>query len=81
MSTTEQPSLGGKVRALREALGLSQQALAVRAGLSLLQVAQLERGRKRDPRLSTLRALAGALGVDLNALGDGRPLAPKQKGG
>jgi transcriptional regulator with XRE-family HTH domain len=56
-------SLSNRIKELREATGLSQQDLAVKAGLSLSQVAKLEQGTKADPRASTVLALAYALGV------------------
>jgi transcriptional regulator with XRE-family HTH domain len=53
------------------------------AGLSMSLITQLEQGLKSDPRLSTLRALAGALGVSLDVLtGDGgAEVKPKRKRG
>jgi transcriptional regulator with XRE-family HTH domain len=42
--------------------------------LSLSLVARIERGRREDPRLSTVKALAEELGVDVATLvSDGRP--------
>lgn len=51
--------------AWRQASGLTQAALAERAGLRLSTVSDIERG-KIDPRLSTVRALADALGTDID---------------
>jgi transcriptional regulator with XRE-family HTH domain len=62
------PSLAGRVKQLREAAGLSQQALAQAAGLSISVVTQLEQGVKADPRISTVAALARALGVSVDSL-------------
>ncbi len=45
----------------RESAGLSQEALAERAGLSVDAVSALERGVRRTPRPSTVRLLAEAL--------------------
>jgi transcriptional regulator with XRE-family HTH domain len=47
---------------------MSQQSLAVSAGLSVSIVSQIEQGRRADPRLSTIEALATALGVGLDEL-------------
>ena len=58
---------GKRLRDLREAAGKSQGELADRADLSRTYLNQLEAG-KRDPSLSTLRRLARALGVKLEAL-------------
>jgi len=60
--------IGPQLRKLREQKQLTQQALAVAAGVSVSLVTQIEQGRTGDPRLSTLRALAGALGVSLDEL-------------
>jgi transcriptional regulator with XRE-family HTH domain len=66
--------LGARIRARREAAGLTQQQLAARAELALSVLTKLEQGKATDPKLSTLRALARALGVTLDELvgpGDG----------
>jgi transcriptional regulator with XRE-family HTH domain len=68
MMTEPVPNVGRSVRALREERGLSQMALAVAAGLSLNAVARLEQGGIPDPRLSTVVAIARALGVTLDQL-------------
>lgn len=48
----------------RIAAGLSQDALAVRAGVSRMTLQRTESG-KNDPRLSTLLVLARSLGMDV----------------
>jgi predicted ATPase/DNA-binding CsgD family transcriptional regulator/DNA-binding XRE family transcriptional regulator len=57
-------AFGARLRRLRRAAGLTQEALAERAGLTAKGVAALERGRSRRPYPHTLAALAGALGLD-----------------
>lgn len=57
----EPPIFGALLRRYRIAATLSQEALAVRAGLSLPAVNALERGTRRAPRLETVRLLAAAL--------------------
>lgn len=52
------------VREARARAGLSQRALAERAGTAQSEVARIERGR-RDPSLSTLERLVRAAGFDL----------------
>ena len=47
---------------LRRAAGLTQQELALKAGVSSLVIGKIERGEV-DPRLATLTAIADALGV------------------
>jgi transcriptional regulator with XRE-family HTH domain len=65
--------IGERVRELRVAAGLSQQALSNAAGLSTSVVSQLEQGTNLDPRLSTLLALADAMGVTLDELAGRTP--------
>lgn len=54
--------MGSTLRKLRTAKKLSQAELARRAGLSREYVNKIEAGRY-DPPLSTINALANALGV------------------
>jgi transcriptional regulator with XRE-family HTH domain len=55
------------IKRLRKRRKLTQQGLAVRAGLTLGYIARLEIGM-HDPRLGTLRKLAKALGVKVTEL-------------
>jgi DNA-binding XRE family transcriptional regulator len=64
----QRSTLARRLRNLREAKDLTRQALATAAGLSMSVVAAIEQGRIPDPRSSTLRALATALGVTLDEL-------------
>ncbi len=64
MADVRPESLGGHLRRLREAAGLSQEELAGRAGLSSHAISALERGTRTRPYPHTLRALADALQVD-----------------
>ena len=59
-----------RVKALREALGLSQEAFAERAGLKYKHYQAIEAGRKIDIRLSTLEKLAKACRLELGDLLD-----------
>jgi transcriptional regulator with XRE-family HTH domain len=56
-------ALGERVRAQREALGLSQEALADRSGIHWTFLGQVERGR-RNLSLHNLLKVAAGLGVD-----------------
>ena len=56
-------SFGALLRRLRKHAGLSQQELALRAGLSLNAVNGLERGARKRPYPHTVRSLADALGL------------------
>ncbi|HYI25220.1 MAG TPA: helix-turn-helix domain-containing protein [Thermomicrobiales bacterium] len=55
---------GSVLRRLRLALGLTQEALAERAGVSAKAISDLERQPGRTPRLETVSLLADALGLD-----------------
>ena len=59
-----QEILGVRVRSLRLVAGVTQERLAEKAGISLKHLGELERGRS-NPTLSSLEALATALGVSL----------------
>jgi predicted ATPase/transcriptional regulator with XRE-family HTH domain len=54
-------SFGARLRSLRQAAGLTQEELALRAGLSPNAVGALERGQRKRPYPHTVRALADAL--------------------
>jgi predicted ATPase/transcriptional regulator with XRE-family HTH domain len=58
---------GALLKRLRLAAGLTQEALAERAGLSAKAVSDLERDPGRVPRLGTVSLLADALGADQDA--------------
>lgn len=70
-------SLGGLIRHYRAAAGLTQEGLAVRAGLSVRAVSDVERGRTRRPHQQTILVLTQALGLgeaetrEMTALGRG----------
>ena len=67
MPTTALHALGLAVRARREALALSQEALAERAGLHRTYIGGIERG-ERNLSFNNLVAVAGALGVGASQL-------------
>jgi multiple sugar transport system substrate-binding protein len=56
-------SFGQRLRRLRVAAGLTQQALAERSGISVDAISALENGRKLRPRRDTVSMLAGGLGL------------------
>jgi len=63
MSEQKQSGFGAKLRQLREAAGLTQEALAEQTGMHKFGIAKLERG-EREPAWATVRTLAKALGVN-----------------
>jgi transcriptional regulator with XRE-family HTH domain len=80
MREKELPPIAEKLKALREAHGLTQQELAFQSGLSISIIAQIEQGGKVDPRISTVNALAKALGVGIQDLtGDVSNSRPRKK--
>ena len=64
-----QPShVGSSLKAARLRLGWSREALAYHSGVSWSAIAQIETGRRKDLRLSSLAALAEALEVSVDYL-------------
>jgi len=53
------------IRDRRQALGLSQRELARKVGVTDAYIALLETGKKTNPSLDVLKALAKALDVDV----------------
>jgi len=73
-------AIADTLREWRETRGLSQRALAERAGMPYPMIARLELGQT-DPRLSTLRRLAKALNVTVaEIIGEGRPGRKRARG-
>lgn len=62
--------IGGNVRRLRQAKGLTQEQLAVDSGIDLTYAGGIERG-KRNPSLEVLVRIAAALDVGLRELFEG----------
>jgi transcriptional regulator with XRE-family HTH domain len=62
-------SFSERLRSLREAAGLSQYALAKRAGLSKQALSRLE-SEAREPNWVTVQRLAAALGQSCEAFAD-----------
>jgi predicted ATPase/transcriptional regulator with XRE-family HTH domain len=79
-------NFGKLLRRYRLAAGLSQEALAERAKLSVDGVSALERGHRRSPQRETLALLAGALALDAKQrleleAAAARPRLPRRAGG
>jgi transcriptional regulator with XRE-family HTH domain len=69
----ETQGIGSRLRAARERLAWSREALAFHSGISWPAIAQVESGRRTNVRPSTLAALAAPLGVTIDYLVNGRP--------
>ena len=69
--------LSERLRSLRQAQGLSQEAVARRADMGLRGYSDLERGVATDPHYSTLAAIAQALGTTVAELVGEETAAPK----
>lgn len=65
-------NFGKRLRRERQKQGISGRALARRAGISEALVSALELETSTDPRMSTIIALAQALGVSIQTLIFGR---------
>jgi transcriptional regulator with XRE-family HTH domain len=65
--------LADRLRSARERLSWNRETLAFHSGVSWSAIAQIETGRRRNIRPSTLAALSGALQVSVDYLVTGRP--------
>jgi transcriptional regulator with XRE-family HTH domain len=60
--------LAENIKKYRSKLGLTQEALARKADISYNTVIKLESKGITDPRMETLKKIAGALGISLDEL-------------
>jgi transcriptional regulator with XRE-family HTH domain len=68
----EEGAIAQRLRAARELRGWTREALAYHSHVSWAAIAQIESGRRKDVRLSSLAALAKALEVSVDYLVLGR---------
>jgi transcriptional regulator with XRE-family HTH domain len=61
-------TLGEKLKDARRRAVLTQEELAEKSGVGVATIIRLERGQVEEPRVSTLRKLAGPLEVDAREL-------------
>ena len=66
----ELPPTAPRIRALREAIGLAQEALANAAGIARTHVVHLERGPLKASRVEMRRKLATAFGLSLEIVNE-----------
>jgi transcriptional regulator with XRE-family HTH domain len=71
-------NIGTRLRAARQRLAWSREALAYRSGLSWSAIEQIESGRRSNVTLNTLSALSAALGVSIDYLVEGS-VAPSRQ--
>ena len=73
--------IAGSLRSARERKGWTREALAYHSGLSWAAIAQIESGRRQQVRVSSLVALASALGVSVDYLvGSDATISPQLLG-
>jgi transcriptional regulator with XRE-family HTH domain len=65
---TASSRVGESLRAARARAGMTREALAYRSGVSWSAIAQIESGRRKEVRPTTLMALAKTLGVSVDFL-------------
>jgi len=63
-SDQPQPALGKAIRQLREERGMTQEALAQEAGITVGHMSMIERGHS-NPTWSTIKGIAGALEISI----------------
>lgn len=66
-SSNPQPALGAAIRELRSKEGMTQEALAQQAGITVAYLSSLERGHA-NPTWGTVERVAKGLGVSLAEL-------------
>lgn len=66
-SDQPQPALGKAIRQLREERGMTQEALAREAGVTVGHMSMIERGHS-NPTWATVKAIAAALGAAMPTL-------------
>ena len=64
----QRPGPGDRLRDLRRGRGLTQLALAQRAGYADTHISAIETGRIKQPRISMRRDIAQALGVTVKEI-------------
>jgi transcriptional regulator with XRE-family HTH domain len=63
-SSNPQPALGAAIRELRSKTGMTQEAVAQRAGITVAHVSGIERGHA-NPSWAAVMAIADALDVSI----------------
>lgn len=61
-------TIGVNIKKQRERLRISQDKLSKLAGVTLHTITKIESGATPDPRIETVKKIAGALGVPVDEL-------------
>lgn len=64
----DQQAIGKTIRKYRQEKGMSQEALARAADLSLPTIVKIESGETPNPSIDTVKKIAAALGVSIDEL-------------
>ena len=73
----DEKRLGLVVQEARRRHGYTQQTLCQKSGLSYSTLAKIERGAIKSPSIFTIQQIAVTLGMSLDELMQGVPVAPK----
>ena len=60
--------MGIRIKEIREKMGMTQEELAVKAGVSRAALCEVENNPDKKPTVRTLEKLASALGVTLDRI-------------
>src|SRR5262245_39050513 len=72
--------LGKRLQSARQSVGLTQQDLCQKAGISYSTLAKIERGAIKAPSVFTIQSLSEVLGIGLDELLGTQPNQPQGKG-
>lgn len=64
----DEKGLGRRIQAVRMSVGLTQQALCQKAGLSYSTLTKIERGAIKSPSIFTIQSIAGSMNMGLDEL-------------
>src|SRR3954466_7162792 len=70
--------IAARLRSARRERGWSRETLAHHSGISWAAIAQIESGRRPDPRVSSLSRLATALDITIDELVHGKAMERKR---
>ncbi len=62
------PAIARNIKKYRDKLGISQSKLSKLAGVTLYTITKIESGATSDPRIETLKKIAGAFRIKVDDL-------------